>query len=177
MFVIAMIFEGCTSVKNTFAKSGNDQDDAIQIAILDFSKTPKLLKNDAVFSVELVGLSTNNNIMVVRIGKNNRKLLLTKDTKIGSKGKLPSRYVEKEGRLFFWWDDGYPLTEQALGIYKKYNLLQDDENGRVTIPDFIIDDAQKAAHYYFCKNEVSSFKRVITNKGVGYYTPPDIKCK
>lgn len=177
-----MIFEGCTSVKNTFAKSGNYQDDAIQIAILDFSKTRKLFKKDAVFSVELVGLSKNDNVMIVRIGKNNRKLLLTKDTKIGSTGKLPARYFEKEGKLFFWWDDSYPLTKEAFAIYKKYNLLQDDENGRIAIADFIIDDAQKGVHYYFCKNDVSFYKRVIykrviTNRGVGYYTPPDIKCK
>lgn len=177
MFAIAIIFGGCASVKNTFVKSGNNQDDAIQTAISDFSKTRKLFKKDAVFSVEIVGLSNNDNLMIVRIGKNNRKLLITKDAKIGSTGKLPSRYFEKEGRLFFWWDDSYPLTEAAFAVYKKYNILQDDENGRITIPDFIIDDAQKGAHYYFCKNDVSSYKRVITNRGVGYYTPPDIKCK
>ena len=175
--VLTMFFGSCVSVKNAFVKSGNNQDDAIQIAILDFSKTGKLFKKDSVFSVDINGLINYKDLMVVRVGKNITKLILTKDAKIGSKGKLPSRYILKNGKLFFWWDDSYSLTEDALAIFNKYNLLQDDNNGAIKIPEHLVfDDAQKAAHYYFCKNDVSAYKKVITNKGIGYYGPPSLKC-
>lgn len=176
LILITTIIEGCSTAKKAFVKSGDSLDDAIQTAILNFSTIRKLYKKDSVFSVGISELVNNKDLIVVGVRKNNRKLLLTKDAKVGSKGKLPSRYIEKDGKLFFWWDDNYPLTEDALAIFNKYNLLQDDKDGAIKIADFIIDDAQKAAHYYFCKNDIFSYKRVITNKGIGYYDPPSLKC-
>lgn len=99
---------------------------------------------------------------------------MTKEAVLGSKGRLPSRYIEKNGKLFFWWDDDYSLTENTLAVFNKYNLLQGDKNGTIKVPDSIIDDAEKAAHYYFCKEDLSKYKRVITNKGVGYYDAPNL---
>jgi hypothetical protein len=174
--VVTIITSSCNSAKKTFVTSGNSQDDAIRTAILDFATIRKLYKEDSVFSVGVNELVNNKDFIVIGVRKNNRKLLLTKDTKVGSTGKLPSRYFEKDGKLFFWWDDSYSLTEDALAVFNKYNLLQDDKNGAIKIPDFIIDDAQKAAHYYFCKNNMRSYKRMITNKGIGYYEPPSLKC-
>jgi hypothetical protein len=176
LIAIAVFFESCNSSKSAFVKSGDSQDDAIRIAIIDFAKNRKLFEKDSVFSVELIGIANNDELMVVRIGKNNRKLLLTKDTKIGSKGKLPSRHFEKDGRLFYWWDDNYGLTENTLAAFNKYHLLQDDKNGTITIPDFITEDTKRAAHYYFCKSDVSRYKRIITNKGIGYYESPSVNC-
>jgi hypothetical protein len=176
LLVLTIILGSCYSAK-TFVESGNSQDDAVRIAISDFSTIRKLYKKDSVFSVDIKGLINNKDLMVVNVGKNGGKLLLTKDANPGSIGKLPSRYIEKDGKLFFWWDNNYSLTEDAFAIFNKYNLLQDDNNGAIKIPDFIIDDAQKAAHYYFCKNDVSNYKKVITNKGIGYYTPPSLKCR
>jgi hypothetical protein len=176
LVVISVVVVSCGSLKKTLNQSSNEND-PIQIAILDFSKTSKLYKKDSVFSVEMFGLSNNKDVIVVNIGKNITKLLLTKDAKVGSKGKLPSHYIEKDGKLFFWWDDEYPLTENALAVFNKYNLLQDDMNGAIKIPDHVVfDDAQKAAHYYFCKEDLFKYKKVITNKGIGYYDAPNLNC-
>lgn len=106
------------------------------------------------------------------------KFLYTAKTTVGSKGSsLPTRYIEKDGKLFYWWDDDYPLTEEMLTILWKYNLICDDTVGLIGIPDFSTDDSQKAAHYYFCKNDLSKYKRIITNIATGYYKPPKLKCK
>ena len=104
------------------------------------------------------------------------KFLYTTKTTVGSKGKLPSRYIEKDGKLFFWWDNDYPLTEEMLAILWKYNLLCDDTEGFIGFPDHTTDDSQKSADYYFCKSDLSKYKRVITNVGLGYYKPPKLKC-
>ncbi|MDR1756315.1 MAG: hypothetical protein LBR65_05055 [Culturomica sp.] len=105
------------------------------------------------------------------------KFLYTKETTVGSKGKLPSRYIEKGGKLFYWWDDSYPLTEEMLAILWKYNLLCDDTEDRIGLPDFSTDDKLKGAHYYFCKSNLSKYKRMVTSIGLGYYKPPKLNCK
>lgn len=171
----SVIVVSCGAQKNLLKQSGSENDPILN-AISDFSKTTKLYKKDSVFSVEMLGLSNNKDVIAVRIGKNGRKILLTKDANIGTKGKVPSRYIEKDGKLFFWWDDEYPLTENALAVFNRYNLLQDDNNGTIKIPDFVTDDAQKAAHYYFCKGDLLKYKKVVTNKGIGYYDIPNLNC-
>jgi len=174
---LTFFFESCTSVKKAFVRSGNNLDDAIQIAISDFSKTRKLFKKDSVFFVDVMGLKNYNELIVVSVGNNISKLLVTKEAQIGSKGKLPSRYIEKGGKLFYWWDDNYPLTEDALDVFKKFNLLQDDKNGRIQLPKRLrFDETEKDVHYYFCKNDASTFKKIVTNRGMGYYVPPSLKC-
>jgi len=201
-FVIVS-FVGCEFIKANSVKSGkNIRDVAINNAILDFSNSCKLFKSDLVFSVSfedtvfllafdrkasrwyrekfyedmaLVSISAH------RIGNDCGeccdKFLYTEKTTVGSKGTLPSRYIEKDEKLFFWWDDDYPLTEEMLAILWKYNLLCDDTKGLIVLPDFTTNDRLKGAHYYFCKNDLSKFKRIITSIANGYYKPPKLKCK
>lgn len=174
--IIPVIFLSCSSLKKGL-ELNNDENEPIEVAIQDFTKSSKLFKKDSVFSVELLGLINNKEVIVVRIGRNVTKLLLTKDATVGSLGKLPSRFIEKDGKLFFWWDDEYALTENTLTVLKKYHLLQDDQNGSIKVPDNIIfNDSQKAVHYYFCKGDYTNFKKVTTNKGIGYYEIPLLNC-
>ena len=189
-----LLVNSCASLKGLNQSGGKRE--VIQNAILDFSNTTNLYKKDSVFSISYqdtlykmtleelddgtskwVRDGIYEGVTAVSISANDNKFLLSSDTKIGSKGKLPSRFIEKEGRVFFWWDDDYLLTKEALAVFKKYNLLQDDEGGLITVSDFAIDDAQKGAHYYFCEDNISKYKRIITNKGMGYYDPPSLNCK
>lgn len=186
---------GCISLKKELSQSGGRRA-AIQNAILDFSNASRLYKKDSVFHVSFqdtlyrmtlnklddrnyqwVNGQSYNEIVTVSIGTDYNQFLLTENTKVGSKGELPSRFIEKDGKLFYWWDDNYLLTKEALSVYEKYDLLQDDEGGVITFPDFTVNDAQKGAHYYFCRNDLSKYKKVITNKGIGYYDPPKLNCK
>lgn len=168
----------------------------IQNAILDFSNTCRLYEKDSIFSVSyedsvyrmvLDKLNNRNykwirgeileGLVAVSIVADYNSFLLTKEIKVGSKGKLPSRYIEKNGKLFYWWDNDYPLTKEALNVYHKYNLLQDDKGGEIKFPNFTIDDNQKAAHYYFCKENLIKYKKIITNEGIGYYNIPKLNCE
>ncbi len=167
---------GCHSGRN-ITVSGSGQDGAIEAVIMDFSKIRRLYKTDSVFSIQVKHLRNNNNILVVSIIRKGGKLLLKKDYKAGTKGKLPSRYAVKDGKLFYWWDDDITLTEEALAIFGKYNLLQDDENGLIQVPSHILDDSQRGADYYFCKDSPGINQRIITNIGFGYYEPPKLNCK
>ena len=105
------------------------------------------------------------------------KFLYTAQTTVGSKGTpLPSRYIEKNGKLFYWQDNDYALTEEMLAILWKYNLLCDDTDGMIGIPTYTIDDRLKGAHYYLCKNDLSKYKRIVTWIASGYYELPKLKC-
>jgi hypothetical protein len=193
---------GCISVKNGLIKTGeNVRDIAIHNAVLDFSNSCRLYRNDSVFSVSFedsvfflalnyatgeryrdkfyedrVLASISAHRMDESCGECCDRFLYTAETAAGSKGKLPSRHIEKDGKLFYWWDDDYPLTEEMLAILWKYDLLCDDTEGLTGIPDFTTDDRLKGAHYYFCKNDLSKYKRVVTNIADGYYRPPKLKC-
>lgn len=171
--------------------------EAITNAILDFSNSSRFYNQNKIFSVRahdtlhrMALVNTNENldswvkgeiqegilsVSIIPRPKEN-KLLLTAETIVGSKGKLPSRFIEINEKLFFWWDDDFPLSQAALDVYSKYDLLQDDEGGIIQLPDFIIDDSQKAVDYYFCKNNLLKYKKVTTKIAMGYYDIPKLEC-
>ncbi|HUX53918.1 MAG TPA: hypothetical protein VMV56_05870 [Williamwhitmania sp.] len=193
---ILLLFVNCASFKGRALIQTGGKNEAIQNAILDFSNSSKLYKADSVFSVLfldtvrrmvlsklddgsykwIIGRAYKG-IIAVSISASHNRFLYTADTKVGSKGKLPSRYVEKSGKLFFWWDDNYALTEEVLDVFRRYELLQDDEGGTIKFLDSRINDAQKATDYYFCKKDLTNYKKVTTNKAIGYYEPPKLSCK
>jgi len=194
---LALMFS-CSSLKKSMITTGeNLQETAIHNAILDFSTNCSLFKKDSVFDVSFEDSVFNEGVWV-RVDERTYKDGTTHIRKRGSlydgivaveiggqvtnyqyyyseetKDKLPSRYVIKDGKLFHWWDDNYPVTEEMIAVLWKYNLLQTD----LIIPEYSIDDNAKGADYYFCKSDLSKYKRVVTNIAIGYYKPPKLKCK
>lgn len=196
LLTLLVLLESCSAFKKELAQTGGEKE-AVENAILDFSNTSGLYKKDTVFSVSfqdplyrMVLEETDDGngrwvegqpykgIVSVSIGADYNKMLLTDSTKVGSKdAKLPTRYIEKEGKLFYWWDDNYPLTQKTLDILGKYDLLlNNDMDGVVEFYDFATNDARKGVHYYFCKNDLTQYKKQTTNKGIGYYDAPDVDC-
>ncbi|WP_147381184.1 hypothetical protein [Parabacteroides sp. AM08-6] len=186
---------GCSSIKISTTEIGtNLQEVAINNAVENFSTNCNLFKNDSVFSVNfedsvfykstLIQADKTkykdgrthqwergdlyDGIVSVEIVGTRYKYYYSEETK----DKLPTKYVIKNGKLFYWWDDNYPVTEEIITVLWKYNILQKD----YIISEFLSDDSQKGAHYYFCKNDLSKYKRVVTNIGLGYYKPPKLKC-
>jgi len=196
--VTLLLMFSCSSLIKSLVTTGeNLQETAIHNAILDFSTHCKLFKKDSVFHVSFED-SVFNEAILVRVDEKNYKDGRTHEWKRGSlydgvvavtivaeledyqhyyseetKDKLPSRYIIKNGKLFYWQDKNYPVTEEMIAVLWEYNLLQTD----LIIPEFSIDDSKKGAHYYFCKNDLLKYKKVITNIGLGYYKPPEFKCK
>jgi hypothetical protein len=169
----------------------NLQETVINNAISDFLIYNDFFKRDSVFKVNF-----KDSIFYESVNERNSKAKSTHERKQdllydeiisveiaacyyqhyyseGSKGTLPSMYVVKDGKLFYWWDENYPVTEEIISILRKYNLLQTD----LIIPDFSTNDDHKRKHYYFCKNDLSIYKRVITKVSLGNYKPPQLKCK
>ncbi len=146
-------------------------DKAIEIAINDFSKT-KAFKKDRVFNISYKEISEN--ILFISILETEENKYLYSITKPVEENILPSRYIEKDNKLFIWWDDNKKVDQEMFDILKKYNMLKDDEGGWITFLDYAMDDKKKATNYYFCKNNLKEFRRIITNiSGASF---PKLKC-
>ena len=171
----AFFFVGCKPIQKA-SLPNEESSDPIQIAVMDFSKKSNLYKKSQVFYVSKRNAVNNENVLIISITKNFTKLLSTAYTTEGSKGKMASKFVEKNGKLFYWWDNDFPLSEEALNVFRKYNLLQDDEKGTIQFPENVLDETQKSAIYYFCRNNFRIYKKIETNRGQFYDRAPEISC-
>jgi hypothetical protein len=80
--------------------------------------------------------------------------------------------VKKDGKIFYWHDDNVTLTKKTVDILSEFGLI----DYSIENLNYSNDDSQKAMHYYFCKDDLSRYKRVIANKALGYYAPPNLNC-
>ncbi len=145
--------------------------EVINFVINDFSKT-KAFKKGKVFSVSYKEI--NNNIIFISILEIEENKFLYSISKPIEKNNLPSGYIEKNNKLFIWWDVNKLVNEDVFNVLKKYNMLKDDEGGWITFLDYSMDDKKKATTYYFCKNNLKIFKRIITN--LIQVNVPKLKC-
>lgn len=190
------------SYKNNLLISGNlSEDVAIYNAILDFSNSNKSNKKDSAFCInyydkiysrvlqqrddgvsEWVRDRLYDGIVGVSILPSRYQFPLTPETRKSEMNIIPSRYIIKDNKLFYWWDDNYALTEETLRMFYKFNLIREiegDDNPMILMDDIVsIDDAIKGSHYYFCSKDLTEYVKVITNIGFGYYDAPKMRnCK
>ena len=193
LLLLWLLLVNCYSQEKYIPQSTNFAEFAIYEAITDFADNCRLFKQDSIFyittldtlkhytlqrnqgTLEWICDSIYANLFVINIIPSINKLFYFPDAVVGSKGKLPSRYVIVKGKLFYWYDNDYPLTEEMLFVLKGYDALTDMIYDGM-LPEYSIDDAQKGAHYYFCRNNLSKYKRVVTNIATGYYRPPKLNC-
>ena len=188
-----LLLTDCYSQEKYIPQSTNFAEFAIYEAITDFADNCRLFKQDSIFyittldtlkhytlqrnqgTLEWICDSIYANLFVINIIPSINKLFYLPDAVVGSKGKLPSRYVIVKGKLFYWDDDDYPLTEETLSVLKKYDALTDMIHDRV-LPETVLDESKKSIHYYFCRNNLLKYKRAASSKSAGYYRPPKLKC-
>jgi hypothetical protein len=173
----AWAYSSCSTPKASIQRSEKPKD-AIQIAIEDFTTKCRLYKEDSVFDVKLWNLAGNDrfkDFVIVSIMGLRRKIVLEPEDTIGGKGKSETRLYERDGKIFIWRDESFPLTQKALDVFQRHNLIETDSI-KIKYLEYPRDDSQKGAVYFFCKGNLAIYKRVVTNKGVGYFTPPVLKC-
>ena len=193
LLLLWLLLVNCYSQKKYIPQSTNFAEFAIYEAITDFADNCRLFKQDSIFyittldtlkhytlqrnqgTLEWICDSIYANLFVINIIPSINKLFYLPDAVVGSKGKLPSRYVIVKDKLFYWDDDDYPLTEETLSVLKKYDALTDMIHDRV-LPETVISDSKEIAFYYFCRNNLLKHKRAVSSKSAGYYRPPKLKC-
>ena len=146
-------------------------------SIVDFTNTSKLSKNHIVFSLDLES-SKSDAIGISIFGRSN-KLYPTPNNTIGTnRGSFPTRFIEMDGKLFYWNDSSSFVNMELLSILSKYDHIDSTNvNGIVTYPEGGKDERQKAAVYFFCKENPIEYKKMETNAAFEYIELPLMKCE
>lgn len=201
--LIVLLLSSCASPKFNFVTDISDiKTSAICNAIEIFTKTkPKIYREDSVFYITFTDtifslvfkeVSQPNKHKVTHewmrdtyyeglgavniSGSSDFRYFFTPDIQVGLKAKIiPNRFIEKNGKLFLWDDDDYPITEELLAKLHQYNLFLEDTGA--VFPDNPVDDSKMGFDYLFCKNDFSKYKIIITNRALGYYNIPKIRCE
>lgn len=128
----------------------------------------------------------NDEVTVIDISPAFHKVYLTSVDTVGSI-RVPTRHLIKDGKLFYWHDPDYGLTEEMINVLYQFNIADSialadlfatqDERTDNYIYHRANEKSKKVATYYFCKNNPENYKRVITNIATGWYEPPKLKCK
>ena len=114
----------------------------------------------------------------VSIIPSNSKYIIPDSLKLGEVVKsIPSRFIEKEGLFFYWFDEDYPMSEEVLATLKTHDiLLEYSLDNVIQFYDQEIDDTTQGVDYYFCKSDYAIHTRIKTTKAIGFYKAPDLKC-
>jgi hypothetical protein len=166
---------GCFSLKRTQLIQGN-LNDAILYAIKDFaSKKDKIFKAHKIFSV--LATDTGGYFRVNITGALNKISLITEDSIFYSYRAFPTAFIIEKNKLFFWDNDSKAVSNSIVRTLYQYNFVDTAIIGKYFyIPEHINDDAQKSMNYYFCKDDLSNYKRKVSSAW-GRYKPPRLKCK
>jgi hypothetical protein len=171
-------FAACSALKNNLElKAQGDYNIAVQNAISDFSRSSPLRKKDNAFFVRIENI--NDEILGVSILGDEDKFYPDSTNKIGtSHPNFPTRFVEIDKKLFYWYDSTHHINIDLINILAKYNKIDSlNVNGLKGIPPTMINDEKKAEQYYFCKSNLLNYKTVRTNIAMGSYAPPKLNCK
>ncbi len=188
LLLLTMLF--CSSSPPPIMQRTSAYDTAIEIAIEDYLKC-RLSKHFCAFIVwvdeisEYAPYKINDELIVIDISPAFHRTHITPlvDT-IGSV-RLPTRHIIKNGKLFYWYDPNYGLTEKMVNVLFQFNVADSIDllAPSITLDDYTdnyihhqVDEKTKISTYYFCKNNLNKYKRVITNIATGWYKPPKIKC-
>jgi len=173
--VVVCLAASCSPVKELMISNG-DQDSAVQNAITDFLASGDLNKKDNVFSLQISNI--NDNILGISVLGTNNKLYPTPENQIGTNTKyFPTRFLERNKKLFYWYDSTSVITEDLIKALSKYHQIDSlNVHGIVGIPESHIDDSKKGMDYYFCRCNLSIYKKVKTRTAMGWYNPPQVEC-
>lgn len=143
-----------------------DLDEVRKIAILDFSKQFNTRGKRGTYSVKVD--TSRKDIIVVKIGKSCNRLLFNGESQIGKKDNFPSKFLEVNKKIFYWRDNNFPLEKEVVDVLRNYNLVQDNKDGYLFLPDPINVGKLKTSYYFFCRENTLNYKRIKTRKMIDF---------
>lgn len=170
----SLICASCVQWKSMIVSNGGQQQ-AIENAITDFVHSCSLFKQDSIFSVTMEDWG---DVIVVGISGviDENKLYTHSHIYVGAEadsiGFFPSQFLVVNEKLFYWHDPKQKITQELFDVLYKYDRIS-----TINWPTWTIDDAKKGADYYFCKNNLRKYKRVVTRTARGWYDSPKLNCK
>ena len=189
-FLISL--ESCASWKGTLTSSGNSND-AVNNAITDFLHTTKLSKTDTIFSVsfseyeniiydhesnKVIFIPKNEDIIIISISGAGEKIYPSEKNKIGTYDEIfPTQYTIRDEKLFYWSDTTQVITQEIISVLERYNNIDFEWKKEYDLPPLGINDGGEAIVYYFCKHDLTNYKKMRADNMRRQYRTPKLKCK
>ncbi|WP_296312612.1 hypothetical protein [Winogradskyella sp. UBA3174] len=187
ILITALVFQlSCSSQKQDI-KSSNGSDSAIESTITDFFETSDLYKDNKVFGLtkqdvlhyvkgdvnkddyRLINNLPHQSLINISIRVNSLSLSEDITSKIGTiSTTLPSRYIIKDKKLFYWWDSGYAFTQETYDTFKDFGIIGGNTNA---------EQSQKGINYYFCSSDLTKFIKLKLNEDISNLETSPIFCK
>ncbi|RFM33049.1 hypothetical protein [Chitinophaga silvisoli] len=160
------LLQSCTATKPGIARTGN-YETAIKNAVIDFHTT-SMATHENTFTISFREL--DGDIIGVIIRGTVNKVHIYSD---GMKTRIPDKYIEYKGKLFYWFDDN-SSDPDIVPKLNEYHLIDSVEN--ISQAKLVHDDGKMAMNYYFCKQNLFYYKKVITNKLLRPAMPRNFSC-
>jgi hypothetical protein len=171
LIFLLIIIQSCGTWRHDLIAHG-DYNEAVKNAILDFSKTSSLVNDDNAFFIFVEDI--NDEIVGISISGSTSKFLVTADGKSDVNNMFPTRYLEKNSKLFYWDDSKVPLSLEILSKLDEYGQIDSLES--IAFATLIIDDGKEGINYYFCKNNLLKYKKMKSTKSLSIYNLPLLNC-
>lgn len=153
-----LFLSNCSSSQTKLSNVGG-YEGAIYNSIIDFTNS-RLFNDGSVFYVDYE-LNEENYYKILILEDAENKLLYSKHKKFED-NRLPNKFMIYKSKLFIWWDDNYSQNVDILNKLESYDMIQDADESPIL--EHFNDDKKKVAHYFFCKENILKYKRVITNR-------------
>lgn len=160
--------------QNTLIQKG-DMNDAINNAITDFVHTSKWSKKDSIFTVTITDINEENINITIAVADDD--VYPNSKNKVGTYDHIfPTRYTVKEGKLFYWNDATLFITQDIISILEKYNHIDCRWSELPNIIGGVHNDGVEGVIYYFCKNDLTNYKKSDVSNIRKHYKIPLLKC-
>jgi hypothetical protein len=160
--------------QNTLIQKG-DMNDAINNAITDFVHTSKWSKKDSIFTVTITDINEENINITIAVADDD--VYPNSKNKVGTYDHIfPTRYTVKEGKLFYWNDATLFITQDIISILEKYNHIDCRWSELSDIIGGVHNDGVEGVIYYFCKNDLTNYKKSDVSNIRKHYKIPLLKC-
>lgn len=137
--LLLFFFQSCTVTRPGITETGN-YDTAIKNAIIDFHAT-SMAKHENTFTVSYREL--DGDIIGVIIRGTVNKVHIYSD---GTKSRIPDRYIEYKGKLFYWFDDN-SSDPDIITKLNEYQLV--DSVGNISQAKLVHDVRQNGNELLF----------------------------
>ncbi|KAB1232556.1 hypothetical protein [Chryseobacterium viscerum] len=149
---LSLLTQNCKSWEKQLSQQG-DKDIAIKNAIIDFCNNSTLSHKDKVFTINYKEYNTG--VIGVSILGDINKVYIVNGV---PKTRIKDQYIEYENKLFYWYDEKKGKNPDIIKKLYEYKVI---DSVKILTEDmgFNIDDAKKAAHYYFCKENLLNYQK------------------
>lgn len=169
IFGVIFIVQNCSSWKQELIKDG-DYEIAIKNAIVDFCNTLPSNNKDKTFSVSYKEYKSG--IIGVSIFGDSNKIYFVNGS---FQSRVKDRFTEYDNNLFYWYDEKKGQDPNIISKLSEYKVIEKVDSLTEDM-GYTIDDAKKATHYYFCRNNLLIYKKEKSSIAMPKEMKNDLNC-